>query len=168
MRKISLTLIGVLVGLALCFVYFSYFSISSAQKFARNQWEYCSINSVYSFSPIKDKLNRIYGMVEICYLQASGCKRSEVKQELDYGEYLQDRGISENFNSRKEASLKASEIAFQKAMSQLGNEGWEIVNEPNIKYQFVDIDDYNKFENKSFLFVREDSKAIYFKRLKSQ
>jgi hypothetical protein len=166
MKRISLTAIGVLVVLTTCFVYFSYFSTSSAQKFARNQWEYCSINSVYSFSPVKDKLNRIYGMVEICYLQPNGCKRAEVKQELDYGEFLQERGISENFNSRKEASIKASEIAFQKAMSQLGNEGWEIVSEPDIKYQFVDIDDYNKFENKSYLFVREDTKAIYFKRLK--
>lgn len=105
-------------------------------------------------------------MVEICYLQSNGCKRAEVKQELDYGEFLQERGISENFNSRKEASLKASEIAFQKALSQLGNEGWEIINEPDIKYQFVDIDDYNKYDNKSFLFVKEDTKAIYFKRLK--
>lgn len=168
MKKVFLTTLGILTVLTACFVYVSYFSKGSAQKIARNQWEYCSINAVYSFSPVKDKLNKIYGMAEICYLQSNGCKRSEIKEELDYGAFLQERGIAENINSRKEASLKASEIAFQKAMSQLGNEGWEIVSEPDLQYQFVDIDEYNRYENKSYLFVRENTKAVYFKRLKVQ
>ena len=105
-------------------------------------------------------------MAEICYLQSNGCKSVEIKQELDYGAFLQERGLPESYQSRRQASLKASEIVFQKTMSQLGNEGWEIVSEPDIKYQFVSIDYYNKFENKSLLFTKEDSKAVYFKRQK--
>jgi hypothetical protein len=155
----------VLTGFA---VYTAFYFSGSAQRAARIQWEYSSIVAAYSFTPSRDKLNKIYGMAEICYLQGSGCRRTEIRHEIDYGAFLQERALNENLPSRHAASLRASEIAFQKAMSQLGAEGWEIVNEPNLPFETVDIDDYNKFEDKSALFVRSNTRAVYFKRLKTQ
>ena len=167
MRKILFLFLGAAIGLIGCFGYFSISQTTSAQKTAaRAQWEYAMIKSAYSISPAYDKLNRIFGLAEICYVQPSGCKRAEVKHEFDYGEFLQERALPENFNSRRRASLTASEIAFQKALAQLGNEGREIISEPNINFEFVNIDEFNKFENKSLLFERENTKAVYFKRLK--
>ncbi len=168
MRKLLFLFSGLFIGLVFCFGYFSFFSSSSAQKVARTQWEYAAIKSVYAFPPAIDKLNRIFGMVEICYVQSTGCKRQEIKYELDYGEFLQERGLAENYTSRSKANLSASEVAFHKALAQLGNDGWEIVSEPNLTFEFVNIDEYNKYENKSHLFVRENTKAVYFKRIKTQ
>jgi hypothetical protein len=155
----------VLTGFA---VYTAFYFSGSAQRAARSQWEYSSIVAVYSFNPSRDKLNKIFGMAEICYLQGSGCRRMEIRHEIDYGAFLQERALAENFESRQAASLKASEIAFQKAMSQLGAEGWEMVGEPNLPFESVSIDDYNKFEDKSVLFIRSSTRAVYFKRLKTQ
>lgn len=169
MRKISFLALGLSIGLIGGFGYFLLFPTTSAQKAARNQWEYAAIKAVYTFSPSRDRLNRIYGMAEICYFQPTGgCKRAEVKQELDYGEFLQQRALAETYASRNQASLAASEIAFQKALTQLGGEGWEIVGEPDLKFEFVSIDEFNKYEDKSLLFNREGTKAVYFKRLKIQ
>jgi len=168
MKPVTYLFLGICLSLIGFFGYTALNQTSSAQKLARGQWEYAAIISAYSFSPTKDRVNRILGMAEICYLQANGCRRSEVKHELDYGTYLQERAEQESFQSRSEASHKASEIAFQKAVAQLGNEGWEIVSEPNLNFEFVNVDDYNKFENKSVLFERQNTKAVYFKRFKTQ
>ncbi len=168
MKPAAYLILGICSGLFVFFGYSYFDQPSSAQRNARLQWEYSAIVTVYSFSPYKDRVNKIYGMAEICYLQANGCRRMEIKHELDYGTYLQERAEQESFQTRKEASIKASEIAFQKAVVQLGNEGWEIVGEPNLNFEFVNVDDYNKFEDKSVLFKRENTKAVYFKRLKTQ
>lgn len=139
---------------------------ANAQKNARLQWEYASVTHAYSFSPVKDKLNRIYGMAEICYVAQNGCRRSEIKYELDYGVFLQERAVEESTESRVAASRKAAQTAFQKALAQMGNEGWEIVSSPDLQFEFVNIDDYNKFDDKSVLFSSSDTKAVYFKRAK--
>lgn len=168
MKPVTYLFLGVCLSL-ICFIgYLSFNWTSSAQKVARNQWEYCAITSAYSFTPYRDRVNKISGMAEICYLQSSGCRRLEIKHELDYGIYLQERAEQESFQSRKDASYKASEIAFKKAVAQLGSEGWEIVSEPNLDYEFVNVDDYNKFDDKSVLFEHTNTKAVYFKRLRTQ
>jgi hypothetical protein len=168
MRKTLFLSIGLIFGLIGCVAYFSIFSTSSAQKVARMQWEYASIRAVYSLTPSRDKLNKIYGMAEICYLQQNGCKRLEIKHEVDYGEFLVERGLVESYATRTMASSNASDVAFQKALFQLGSEGWELVSEPDIKFESVNIDEYNKYENKSLLITRDNTKAVYFKRLKAQ
>ena len=168
MKYTGILLLGICLGLAGFFGYSAFDKPSSAQKQARIQWEYSAIMQVYAFSPYKDRVNKIYGMAGICYLQANGCRWMEIKHELDYGIYLQDRAEQESLKTRNEASLKASEIAFQKAVAQLGGEGWEIVSEPNLNFEFINIDDYNKFDDKSVLYKRENTKAVYFKRLKTQ
>ncbi|HVE55248.1 MAG TPA: hypothetical protein VNB22_00365 [Pyrinomonadaceae bacterium] len=168
MKPVTYLFLGVLLTFAGIFGYTVFTQTISAQKVARIQWEYAAITSAYAIGPNKDRVNRIYGMAEICYLQANGCRRAEVKHELDYGSYLQERAEQETFQSRNDASLKAAEIAFQKAVAQFGSEGWEIVGEPKLDFEFVNVDDYNKFENKSVLFERMNTKAVYFKRLKTQ
>lgn len=168
MKTTALLLLGICLSLVIFFGYSQFSQTGSAQKAARNQFEYATIVAVYSFSPYKDRVNKIYGMTEICYLQTTGCRRVEIKHELDYAEYLQARAEQESFQSRKDASVKASEIAFQKALAQLGSEGWEMVGEPDLSYEFVNVDDYNRFEDKSVLFERQNTKAVYFKRLKTQ
>jgi hypothetical protein len=168
MKPFNFLLLGVFLALAVFFGYSFVNQPSSAQRAARAQWEYSAILAVYSFAPYKDRVNKIYGMAEICYLQANGCRRQEIKHELDYGTYLQERAEQETFQTRNAASVKASEIAFQKAVAQMGNDGWEIVSEPNLNFEFVNVDDYNRFEDKSVLFKRENTKAVYFKRLKLQ
>jgi hypothetical protein len=168
MRKSLFLFTGLVLGLIGCVAYFSIFSTSSAQKVARMQWEYASIKAVYSLTPSKERLNKIFGMAEICYMQPNGCRRLEIKHEVDYGEFLVERGLSENFTTRTMASSTASDVAFQKALAYLGNEGWELVSEPDIKFESVNIDEYNKFENKSLLIIRENTKAVYFKRARIQ
>ncbi len=168
MKPAAYLFLGFCLSLVFCFGYLFFNQTGSAQRNARLQWEYSAIVTVYSFSPYKDRVNKIYGMAEICYLQTNGCRRTEIKHELDYGTYLQERAEQESFQTRKEASARASEIAFQKAVWQMGNEGWEIVSEPNLNFEFVNVDDYNKFDDKSVLFKRENTKAVYFKRLKTQ
>lgn len=142
------------------------FPNASAQKNVRVQWEYAAVTHAYGFSPVKDKLNRIFGMAEICYYTQNGCRRTEVKYELDYGIFLQERAIEESTESRVVAGRKAAQIAFQKALAQLGNEGWEIVSSPELQFEFVNIDEYNKYDDKSLLFSSTDTKAVYFKRAK--
>ena len=160
--------LGICLALVGGFAYLAFNQTSSAQKIARNQWEYCAIKSAYSFNQSPDGQNKIYGMAEICYLQNTGCRRAEIKHELDYGSYLQDRALRASAETRKNAGFKASEIAFQKAVAQLGSEGWEIVSEPNLKFEFVNLDDYNRFEDKSVFFERDNANAVYFKRYKTQ
>jgi hypothetical protein len=168
MKPVSYLFLGVCLAFAGFFGYSFFNRTSSAQKVARNQWEYAAIVSAYSLSPYKDRVNRIFGMAEICYLQANGCRRAEIKHELEYAAYLQERAEPETAQSRSDASLKASEIAFQKAVAQMGSEGWEIISDPKLDFEFVNVDDYNKFDNKAVLFERTSTKAVYFKRLKTQ
>jgi len=168
MRKSIFLLSTVVIALFGCLLYTLISPTSSAQKIGRVQWEYATIKAVYTVGLPGEKIERIYGMTEICYVQLNGCKRQEIKQELDYGGFLQERGLPETSAARRQASIAASEIAFQKTLAQLGNDGWEIVGEPDLKFEFVSVDNYYKYENKSLLFAREDTKAIYFKRLKTQ
>ena len=168
MRKSIFLLSAVVVALFGGLLYTLISPASSAQKISRAQWEYVAITAVYALGPATEKIERIYGMTEICYAQSNGCKRQEVRQELDYGAFLQERGLPENPQSRRRASIAASEMAFQKTLAQLGSDGWEIVGAPDLKFEFVPVDDYYKYENKSLLFTREDTRAVYFKRLKAQ
>ncbi|HEY8561530.1 MAG TPA: hypothetical protein VIL74_14235 [Pyrinomonadaceae bacterium] len=148
---------------------YSFFSQpTAAQKAAGVQWEYAAVTAAFSFNPTKDRTNKIPGIAVICYLQNNGCRLTEVKHEVDYTGYLQERllPLDENNQARVNAGVRASEIAFQKALAQLGGEGWEIVSDPQLDFEFVDYDNYLKFEDRSVFFNRKNTKAVYFKRLK--
>ncbi|MEZ5425749.1 MAG: hypothetical protein R2747_05750 [Pyrinomonadaceae bacterium] len=168
MKKLWFSVFGAIFCLTVLGVFLTFYRTGSAQKNAQIRWEYGSIVAVYSFSQEKGKLNQIFGMVEICTFRATGCQRSEIKHELDYGDFLQERGLEETIESRKLASQKASEVAFQKALFQMGNEGWELVSDPKLDFGTVDIDYYNKYAGKSYLFLGNGTGAVYFKRVKTQ
>jgi hypothetical protein len=170
MKLATYLFLGICLSLfgGLGYLFFS--PTSSAQKAAVQHWEYSTIIAAYSFNPTKERTNKIAGIAVVCYLQNSGCRMAEVKHEIDYTVYLQDRQLPlvENNSYRSNAGIRASEIAFQKALAQLGNEGWEIVGEPSIDFEFIDYDNYLKFEDRSIFFNRKNTKAVYFKRLKVQ
>jgi hypothetical protein len=170
MKPFTYMLLGVCLGLVGFFGYAAFTEPSSAQKAARNQWEYATIIGAFSFSPTKERTNKIAGIAEICYLQAAGCRLAEVKHEIDFTAYLQDRALPLNDTNdlRNRAGIRASEIAFQKALAQMGNEGWEIVGEPDLNFEFIDYDNYLRLDDKSVFFNRTNTKAVYFKRLKAQ
>src|SRR5687768_10051549 len=106
MKSVAYLFLGVFLALAVLLGYSFVNQPSSAQRAVRAQWEYAAIVAVYSFAPSKDRVNKVYGMAEICYLQASGCRRTEIKYELDYGYYLQERAEQESFQTRRDAGVK--------------------------------------------------------------
>ncbi len=146
---------------------FSYFNKSSAQKAVNRQFEYAVISDVYYLQPEPERINKIIGIVNVCIIRTAGCKQSEIKEELDYGKFLKDANLPETFGARQTASLKIAEIAFQKALAQLGNDGWELIAEPKQEFRTVSLYNYEKFEDKSLLFIKRNTDAIYFKREKN-
>jgi len=170
MKPVTYLFLGICLSLVGFFGYSAFNQTSSAQKAAAIQWEYATIVGAYSFNPTKDRTNKIPGIAVICYLQTSGCRLTEVKYEIDYNAYIQDRQLPlvESNQVRTNAGIRASEIAFQKALAQLGSEGWEIVSEPQIDFEFIDYENYLKFEDRSVFLNRKNTKAVYFKRLKTQ
>lgn len=168
MKPIIYLFLGICLAAFGFFGYTSLTRTSTAQKASVTQWEYASIIASYSFNPTKDRTNKVAGIAVVCYMQNNGCRLSEIKHEIDYTGYVQARllPLEENNAARTNAGVRASEIAFQKAMAQLGSEGWELVSEPQLDFEFVDYDNYLKFEDRSVFFNRKNTKAVYFKRLK--
>ncbi len=172
MKKKSIYIFGLvlltsIVSFGLGFV-FDKSNKATAQKKIFEKWEYGSINSIFYFEPEKQRIDKIFGIVEFCKMTQAGCQRSEIRYELDYGKFLKQANLQETFDSRKLASLKASELAFQKALSQLGNSGWEITSEPEKDFKSVSLYDYERLDNKNLLYTKTNTKAIYFKRLKNR
>lgn len=159
---LGLFVLSVSIGL------FSYNFKASAQNNYVAKWEYGTITKIYYLKPERNKINKIVGIVEFCELTNSGCERREITHELDYPKYLKDAELQETYEARILASQKASEIAFQKALSRLGSTGWEMIGEPNLEFTSVDLYRYERFEDKTILFTRKDTVGLYFKRIKSR
>lgn len=170
MKPVIYLFLGVCIAAFSFFGYTAFTQKSTAQKAAVAQWEYATIIAAYSFNPTRDKTNKIAGTAVICYMQNNGCRLSEIKHEIEYTGYVQARllPLEENGAVRTNAGIRASEIAFQKALAQLGSEGWELVSEPHLDFEFVDYENYLKFEDRSVFFNRKNTKAVYFKRLRVQ
>ena len=170
MKPFIYLFLGVCLSAFGFFGYTTFTQKSTAQKASVAQWEYASIIASYSFNPTRDKTNKIAGTAVVCYMQNNGCRLAEVRHEVDYTAYIQARllPLEENSANRTNAGIRASEIAFQKALAQLGSEGWEMVGEPDMNFEFVDYENYLKFEDRSVFFNRKNTKAVYFKRLKVQ
>ncbi len=130
------------------------------KKIAIQQWEYGSITTVYYLAPEREKINKIIGIAEFCEMSTSGCERLEFSHELDYAKYLKDAALPETYDARVLASRKAAEIAFQKALAKLGNSGWEMISEPTISFGFVDLYTYEKYDDKTYIFSRDNVKGI--------
>ena len=151
---IALVSIGVLTAL-------SVFWTSSAQKVARAQWEYSVINVSY-ISYLSENQPIITGAVNICFIQADGCRNEEVKTELNYPRFIQDFLLENKQSSREIAHSRTIEMAFSKAVTKLGSEGWEMMERPAFEF-----DGYIPGKNDTYnIWRKEKLLNVYFKRLK--
>jgi hypothetical protein len=137
----------------------------NAQGKTIEKWEYGAITNVFYFQPEAGKVNKIIAIVEFCQMNLKGCERKEFRHELDYAKFLTEAELAENLRSRNLASLKASEIVFQKALAQLGINGWEMINQPDLEFKPISLYEYEKLDDKSFLLSRDRTRAVYFKKL---
>lgn len=164
MKKILMILggtmiIGLFVALSFMLVYFP----TSAQKNNINRWEYAAITLTYiPFN--SENQPTIIGIANICYLQINGCQNEEISGEIGYSKFLQDSKLENTVNSRNYALNRAKEIAFSKAISKLGAEGWEMITQPAFEFDGFVPNVQGNFSvvvgNKSL------TPNIYFKRLK--
>jgi hypothetical protein len=133
MRKILTVSIFVTAIALFAFAGVFIFRPAEAQRAAVSRFEYAVINGSYSPYPA-DGPTTITSAVNICYMQAAGCRNEEVKSELVIGKFLQDERIENIAGARGLAQQRASEMAFSKAISRLGTEGWEMIDRPAIEF----------------------------------
>jgi hypothetical protein len=153
-------LIGVLVCVIAGLVV--YFPTISQKKYV-NQWEYCAITNTTVPYTIKSQFP-IIGIANICYVEANGCRNEEEKAELSYAKFVQDNRLENNETTQNLAYSRVKELAFSKAITKLGLEGWEIITPPNFVFDNYVLNNQNKFE------ITKGDKSlapnVYFKRLK--
>ena len=140
----SAILIAMICGLAMM----SVSDRSSAQQSRRNgiqRWEYC----VVLHAGCQATKEKYVGIATICYFRSSGCRREEVVFELTYADFLKqaDLSLGESYNRSEAAPARAAESALSKAITKLGNDGWEMVGDGRIDFSNNNV-----------------PKAIYFKR----
>jgi hypothetical protein len=106
---------------------------SSAQRATKGKvtrWEYCAILSAQRKWPQEDK-EKYVGTATICYFRNSGCRKEEVVFELTYSDYLKEGEATarqgESYNRSSGAPARATESALSKAITKLGDDGWEMV-----------------------------------------
>lgn len=118
--------------------------VSKGQK-----WEYCAITSYYATftDPPSQPGAKVSAVASICYFEFAGCRREELKFELDLAEFKKSLKIDRLIA----AGEKATEIALARAVAKLGDDGWEMVGE--VVFTFG---------------AERNNQAIYFKRKKSR
>ena len=162
MRKILTVgiFVALIAVLALAGVFI--FRPAEAQRAAISRFEYAVITGSYSPYPA-DGPTTITSAVNICFLQANGCRNEEVKTELVIGKFLQDERIENSPGARSLGQQRASEMAFSKAISRLGTEGWEMIDRPAIEFDLYytnhqgsqSIKEGNRTERQHVWFKRE-------------
>ncbi len=129
------TFIAVLIcfTIAAAFATFTFLRQTEAQKSSSVRFEYAVITGSYPPFP-SDGPTVMNAAVNICYLQHTGCRNEEVKSELGISKFLQDERIENNNAARRFAQQRAIDMAFSKAISRLGTDGWEMVDRPSIEF----------------------------------
>ena len=138
---------------------------ASAQRTGRLQWEYASISSAYLPFSNDNQSSIITAGINICYLQADGCRNEEVLFTLNYGKFLQDLRFDSNVRSKSLAQKKAMEGAFAKAVAKLGLDGWEMISSPQLQFNT-----YVQNESEGYRVIEgaSDRQAdIFFKRTRA-
>lgn len=126
-------------------------TIGQAQQVSRRQqWQYCAITLVTAVFPGADPepKTRVSATVSICYFEINGCRREEVKFDLDEADFRKSLGPNDG-TTMSYFLDKASQHAMARAISKLGDDGWEMVG-----------------ESPSTFAAERNNQAIYFKRQK--
>ena len=136
---------------------------TEAQRGVSSRVEYAVINGSYTPYPA-DGPSSISSAVNICYLQASGCQNEEVRAEINLSKFLQDERLENSGNARQLAVSRATNVAFSKAISKLGAEGWEMVEAPEIEFDLY----YTSPQGIQAVKVGQQTerKHIWFKRVR--
>lgn len=141
---------------------FLFGQMADAQKSVSARWEYAVITGAY-FPYTSENASAItVGAVNICYVSTAGCRNEEVRVDVGIQRFIQDSRLADGQSARKLARNRAAEIAFAKAMSQLGAGGWEMTSAPDLRLdKFVVNEDgfFNVIEGNY-----ESAGTIYFKR----
>ena len=131
-----------------------------------NNWQYCAITRINVVNPPPDRLDEFVGQVTVDYFDYSKdrvtLKESYVRsqcftEKMNYAEFLQDNGLKHNQQSQQIASSKAADLALARAMTRLGESGWEMVGRNFANVNFETINGNANYKN-----------ALYFKKLTSQ
>ena len=134
---------------------------TEAQRGTSARIEYALINGSYSPYP-SDGPSSVSSAVNICYLQASGCQNEEIRAEVNISKFLQDERLENAGNAKTLAGYRAMNVAFSKAISKLGSEGWEMVDSPEIEFDLYYTNPQGIQTAK--IGQQTDRKHIWFKR----
>lgn len=122
--------------------------IGAQRASIRQRWEYCAIMNASAKMP-SPRDEKATAVASICYFQSIGCRTEEVTFDVDFAEVRKKLNATENQGAVMYAAReKATEGALAKAISKLGDDGWEMVN---TGFRFSE---------------DEKARAIYFKRRK--
>lgn len=133
MRRLAFAVTVGLLGTA-AIIAAAYFSTrTGAQRSVTVRFEYAVINGSYQPYP-PDGPSSVSSAVNICYMQTTGCQNEEVRAEVNISKFLQDERLENASNARTLAGYRAMNVAFSKAISKLGSDGWEMVAAPEIEF----------------------------------
>ena len=165
MNKITQIFVGLCAGISICGLLYLFGSAPiSAQKNAAIQWQYCAVTKTY-IADNSENQAVIKGGADICYIQTNGCQSEEIKSELIYSKFLQDFRLENVENSKGLAYNRARDLAFAKAVTKLGTEGWEMMTAPTLEF-----DTYIQNPQGTYAISQgaKDTKPdVYFKRIKN-
>jgi hypothetical protein len=125
-----------------------------------NNWEYCVITRIHVSNPPPDQMITFTGNVTINYFSYSydsiTTKKSYVKSEcisneLNYAEFLQEKGLKNTPQAQQLASSKAADLALAKAMYVLGTRGWEVIGRNFVNFNFETMDGNSEYKHSIYL-----------------
>ena len=134
MRKAAVVfaiVISIVAAILVGIVHFS--PATEAQRGISGKFEFAVINGTYPPYP-GDGPSSASSAVNICYLQASGCQNEEVRAEINLSKFIQDERLENAGNIKALATNRAMNVAFSKAISKLGADGWEMVEAPSVEF----------------------------------
>lgn len=136
---------------------------ASAEKVAAVQWEYAIITTIY-IVPNTENQATFTAAVNICYMNASGCRNEELRGEVVYNKFLQDFRLENTERSKIAGLNQAKDVAFAKTVAKLGSEGWEMIDAPSFELDSYIPNNQNGFtQSPGEKLLKPD---VYFKRIK--
>lgn len=107
---------------------------ASAQKENAAQWEYAILGSPYFPFTAENTDSIIVATVNICYVQAAGCRNEQERGEVIVSRFLQETRLEGSADTRKLMQNRAAENAYSRAFARLGLEGFELVSASALKF----------------------------------